>query len=98
MFKCGKAFRCLNFCVLCPKLCVCVCVYYVPACIELHLQGELCKILKGCVCVWSCVSEEDCGVLCLMACMNVKCVYVCVCRNCMTYCMNKAPFLFFKLK
>lgn len=75
-----------------------VCVYYVPACIELHLQGELCKILKGCVCVWSCVSEEDCGVLCLMACMNVKCVYVCVCRNCMTYCMNKAPFLFFKLK
>lgn len=34
---------------------VCVCVYYVPACIELHLQGELCKILKGCVCMELCV-------------------------------------------
>ena len=68
MFKCGEEFRCLKFCVLCPKLClcVCVCVYYAPACIELHLQGELCKILKVCVCVYGAVSEENCGVLCLM--------------------------------
>ena len=44
---------CLVFQVVC--VCVCVCAYYAPACIELHLQGELCKILKVCVCVYAAV-------------------------------------------
>ena len=42
-------------CLVSQVVCVCVCVHYASACIELHLQGELCKILKGCVCMELCV-------------------------------------------
>ena len=83
-------------CLASQVVCVCVlctCLYRAS-----FTRGVVQDPEGVCVCIWSCVSEENCGVLCLMACVNVKCVYVCVCRNCMTCCMSRAPFLFLKLK